>query len=87
MTKVNKQFIEAMQKRIDGKPAEYDGADNPKNYKNMSEYELSRLIKKDAEQLFHNVLSNPDKFIAMEQCIDIANRCWMLWERLEATNG
>ena len=80
--KLNKQFDKARQARLDEKSKEYDGKDNPKNYKNMSNYELSRLIKKDADELLHEGLTNPDNFTAKKLCCDISNRCQMLWERL-----
>lgn len=84
MTKLNKQFEKARQKRLDEKSAEYDGKDNPKNYKNMSinqlwhEFEVTyaKLEKVSMEEV------NPKVPETRKKLVDLSNFCSMLWERL-----
>lgn len=81
-TKVNKEFIEAMQTRLDEKTSIYDGEDNPKNYKNLRGLTLINDIQEDSIKIEKAYALKNDSF-AQEKLIDIANRCSMLWERLE----
>lgn len=83
MTKVNEQFLEAMQKRLNEKEGVFVGG---LNYKNISVYGLSKLIFEDANILgwktepWRTMHSDDMKKL----CVDISNRCWMLWERLDS---
>jgi len=84
MTQVNKDFIKAKQVRLDEKSKEYDGEDNPKNYKNMDEIELWNLINDDVQNVYLFLyVKSRNKKLAIEKLVDISNRCGMLWERLE----
>jgi hypothetical protein len=59
MTKLNKQFEKARQVRLDEKSAEYDGKDNPKNYKNM---DITTIVnfKINKEQIANEILNNKE---------------------------
>lgn len=80
MTKINKKFIEEMQSELDRKAPDYDGKDNPKNYKNMGVYELLDLIDGDVGYIGRTPSISKENFL--KKLIAIANRCWMIWERL-----
>lgn len=82
---VNEKFIEAMQKRLDEKSREYDGENNPDYYKNMSAKDLIGIIYEDTQCAFM-CRDNLSVLNIKKICEDVANRCFMLWERLEATN-
>lgn len=82
MTKVNQKFIKDMQSDLDRKAPEYDGKDNPKNYKNIEVSYLKGRITGNLDKLIINIYQDsPD--IVRKQCVKVANFCWMLWERLE----
>lgn len=82
MTKVNPEFIKEMQAALDRKATEYNGKDNPKNYKNMSEYTLkNRLHEKMRDYFKFRLFWN--KYALRKLLVAISNLCWMLWERLE----
>jgi hypothetical protein len=82
MTEVNKQFIEACNTRLAEKEPFYGGDENPKNYKNMDEKDLVKDLFLDAGEL-DLYIGAADKPKLRKLCIDISNRCWMLWERLK----
>jgi hypothetical protein len=83
MTKVNEKFIEAMQKRLDEKEGTYI---EDLNYKNMDLVQLNtRLYSKWMEYKNMMVGSPLNKDEQMlKKLVDMANFCWMLWERLES---
>lgn len=79
MTKVNKKFIEAMQKRLDEKEKIFT---EKLNYKNMDlVYLRDNLIKAAINVDEGYVHEDDEKF--KKELVDLANFCWMLWERLE----
>jgi len=92
MTKVNKKFIKGMQSELDRKAPEYDGKDNPKNYKNMSIRDLWNLINADNADI-SMYIKHTDKGIiivrdeVMKKLIAISNRCWMIWDKLNKLKG
>jgi len=87
MTKVNPEFIKEMQSELDRKAPEYDGKDNPKYYKNMKLKDLWNLIDRDRSDI-SIFMTAVDKGIMGvrehigKKLVAIANRCWMLWEKL-----
>ena len=77
--KLNEEFIEECNKRLAEKEKIYGGKGNPKNYTNMTDYELLYLILTDAT-LLQSCLFVGTKDEIKELCVDIANRCSMIWE-------
>lgn len=91
MTKVNKKFIEGMQAELDRKAPDFDGKHNPKFYENMQIADLWDLIDKDRMEVslflgFNNRKAISVKKYTRKKLIAIANRCWMIWEKLDETN-
>ena len=85
--KLNKNFRAACQARLDEKSPEYDGKDNPKNYKNMALdclwYRLMEQTKLPEIVLGQDLLVNKCfKEETKKELLDISNFCQMLWERL-----
>lgn len=80
MEKVNRKFIKVCDQRIKEKEPEYGGKNNPLNYRNIGEGKLVELIYWDTFILKHETHNVGFK---QKLCIDIANRCSMLWEKLE----
>ena len=77
MTEINKKFIEAMQKRLDKKDFGYFA--NTENYKNIEIHRLADSLGcavGDFWRCFYTKREN-------EKLLDLANLCWMMWERLE----
>jgi len=84
----NPKFLEACQKRLDEKSSEYDGEDNSKNYRNMCYWDLTQEIANDVCYIQSEFPFFPSMGCSKEKiqklCIDIASRCSMIWEKLEA---
>ena len=80
-TEVNREFIKAMQSDLDRKAPEYDGKDNPKNYKNIEISYFVGRVTGNLDKLITNIYQDsPDT--VRQQCIEVANFCWMLWEKV-----
>ena len=82
MTKVNKQFIKAMQIELDKKEKIFVGK---LYYKNMPEHALkNRLYEKMTDYFKFRLFWN--RHALQNLLVHIANFCWMLWERLGFNN-
>ena len=79
ISKVNKNFVKEMQSELDRKSEEFDGKDNPKCYKNMSDGDLLALVSNDINYIYTNPVSTREY---QKKLIAIANRCGMIWEKL-----
>ena len=87
MTKVNKQFIEKMQERLNEKEAEFTGE---LNYKNMALETLWYRAMESAKLLDITLAPDKDDVLARrvfreetrKELVDMGNFLWMLWERL-----
>jgi hypothetical protein len=89
MIEVNKDFIKAMQKRLDEKEKIYTGE---LSYKNMLPetlwFRITEQTKIPEVTLTPNehqelLVKKVFKDETLKELVDIANLCWMLWERLE----
>lgn len=78
MTNINKDFIKAMQERLDEKEKIYTGK---KNYKNMSLERLSDRIGSTIGDFWRKFYCHKNTQVKKE-LIDLANFCWMLWEKI-----
>ena len=76
MTEVNKDFIKAMQVRLDEKDPIYTGK---KNYKNM---DIGALIDRLDETIkdMDSVHCTQDY---LKELVDVANFLWMIWESVK----
>lgn len=78
-TKVNKEFLAAMQERLDEKEDVFTGV---LNYKEMTLYQLIGRLNEAGDKLLVLYKDEPNDTKLREKLIDLANFCWMLWERL-----
>jgi hypothetical protein len=76
MTKVNQDFIKAMQLRLDMKDGIYK---DKKNYKNMH---IGALISRLNKTILNmNSVYHEEDYL--KELVDVANFCWMIWERVK----
>jgi HD-like signal output (HDOD) protein len=75
-TKVNEKFIGAMQKRLEEKDKIYKGK---LNYKSMAAWRLDERLNETIKAYEKTEFASKE---CMKKLVDIANFCWMTWERL-----
>lgn len=84
MEKISKGFGKARNKRFAEKEPDYGGKGNPNNWRNLRPETIVRDISYDAVTLDKLVYEQRAVDIkrCKKLCIDIANRCELLWRKL-----